>query len=275
MSFRPGLSANEIVIGSGLTALGLTLGFPADRRVLVVGGPASGAFSYYDGSRRHVNSYVGYGGLGTYWHGAISTAIGKPLHAGGKSFQELTRRFYPRTDFANHAGLPWLFVPWLPIRPKNEWRRLREERQGRLEVVHDLVTHITPSEREVVVHTPGGSYRAERVWLCAGPLHTPSLLNRSLGSVSRPFVSDHVFCYLGLIDRAQADVPAPRVTPHGRGRLVRTPIERRRSSRLLIAPGAFGVPTSGPRHGAASRLRRRDRQHGVKYRARRVAWPRG
>jgi hypothetical protein len=60
------MSFDEIVIGSGLSALGVVLGVPAHRRVLVIGGPASGQFVYYDRTRTKASAYLGHGGLGTY-----------------------------------------------------------------------------------------------------------------------------------------------------------------------------------------------------------------
>jgi hypothetical protein len=207
---------DEIVVGSGLSALGAVLGFPANRRVLVIGGPTSGQFVHYNGDRTwtYPCAYLGHGGLGTYWRGVISTA-GRQNFDGASAgyFETLVRRFYPNTHISEHWGKPWLFVPWRPVRPKDEWRRLKAERSNRLVFVDECVSRFTPGTRDVSVRTESSStYRAQRVWLCAGALHSPALLDRSLERwVSRQFVSDHVFCYLGQIDRLRTGVAPPRV----------------------------------------------------------------
>ena len=204
---------DEIVVGSGLTALGTVLGLPANRRVLVIGGPTRGQFVYYNGDPTSPCAYLGHGGLGTYWRGVISTG-GQQNLAGASAghFNAFVRRFYPNTDISARLGKPWLFVPWRPVRPKDEWRRLKAERSDRLVFLHECVSRFTPGTRDVSVRTTSSTYRAKRMWLCAGALHSPALLDRSVERrVSRQFVSDHVLCYLGQIDRLRTGVPPPRV----------------------------------------------------------------
>jgi hypothetical protein len=160
-----------------------------------------------------VCAFQGHGGLGTYWHGVIST--GNHQSCIGVSvpyFERFVRRFYPNTDISERMGTPWLFVPWRPVRPKAEWLRLKAERSDRLVFLHECVSHFTHRDREISVHTASSTYCAKRVWICAGPLHSPALLDRSMDrQVSRQFVSDHVFCYLGQIDRLRTGMTPPRV----------------------------------------------------------------
>jgi hypothetical protein len=204
---------DEIVVGSGLSALGTVLGFPAHRRVLVIGGPVRGQFVYYDGDRTNPCAYLGHGGLGTSWRGVIPTG-GQQTFAGASTepFETFFRHFYPNTDIFKRLGKPGLFVPWRPVRPNAEWRRLKAERSDRLVFRHECVSRFTAEDRDVLVYAAGSTYRAKRVWLCAGPLHSPALLDRSMERrVSRQFVSDHVLCYLGQIDRLRTSVAPPRV----------------------------------------------------------------
>jgi hypothetical protein len=253
---------DEIVIGSGLSALGAVLGFPANRRVLVIGGPTSGQFVYYNGGRTNPCAYLGHGGLGTYWRGVIST--GGPQNFAGVSagyFETFARRFYPNTDISERLGKPWLFMPWRPVRPKVEWRRLKAERSDRLVFLHECVSRFTPGNRDVSVHTASSTYRATRVWLCAGPLHSPALLDRSVERrVSRQFVSDHVQCYLGLIDRLRTGVAPPCVQRTKDGMWFEGRYDDQRRTLYTLRPARFafsrldyglvqriGPPRRGPR----------------------------
>ncbi len=210
---------DDVVVGSGLSALATVLGLPATRRVLVFAGPAQERVQYYDTARSAPCAYLGLGGLGNYWHGVIATGGWQPLGGDLARVESLCRRFYPRTDIAARLGQSWLFVPWRPVRPKLEWRRLASERGGRLVMTQETVARFERAGPEIRVRAGSGIYRARRVWVCAGALHTPFLLDRSLETrVSRPTVSDHVVCYLGLIDRLECpDVAPPRVqrTPDG------------------------------------------------------------
>ena len=138
---------DEIVVGSGLSALGAVLGLPANRRVLVIGGPTRGQFVHYNhsnGNRSYPCAYLGHGGLGTYWRGVISTG-GQQNFAGASAgyFETFIRRFYPNTDISDRLGKPWLFVPWRPVRPKAEWRRLKAERSDRLAFLYECVSRFT------------------------------------------------------------------------------------------------------------------------------------
>jgi hypothetical protein len=232
---------DEIVVGSGLSALGVVLGLPAHRRVLVIGGPTSGQFVYYNGDRTSPCAYVGHGGLGTYWRGMISTG-GQQNVAGASArcFETFVRRFYPNIDISGRLGKPWLFVPWRPVRPKAEWRRLKAERSDQLVFRHECVSRFTPGHRDVSVHTASSTYRAQRVWLCAGALHSPALLDRSMErQFSRQFVSDHVLCYLGQIDRLRTGVAPPRVQRTKDGVWLEGRYDERRTALYTLRPARF------------------------------------
>lgn len=208
------MAYDDIVIGSGLSALGVALGLPPRRRVLVLGGPARGTTTYYGADAQVPCAHLGHGGLGNYWHGVIPTGLHENF--GGSSpeaFAGLFERFYPRTDILSRLGQPWLFVPWRPIRPLAQWQRLSAQRADRLVLVAAAASHFHVGTNSVAVYTADGVLEADRLWVAAGALQTPALLARSLGrNVARPFVSDHVICYIGQIDRhAARETPQPRV----------------------------------------------------------------
>jgi hypothetical protein len=205
---------DEIVIGSGLVALAAVLGIDARCRVLVVGGRDRGQSVYYDASRTAPCAHLGLGGLGNYWHGVIPTGA-RPNFAdvAVEDFAGLFRYFYPHTDVYPRLGAPWLFVPWRPVRPQRHWPRLQLARAGRLSMVAETVLGFEVGDAGITVRTDAAVHRGKRLWICAGALHTPQLLERSFGvHLARSTVSDHVICYLGQIDRrSHTGTSAPAV----------------------------------------------------------------
>jgi len=200
---------DDIVIGSGLAALGTVIGLQRSRRVLVLGGPRDGQFSHYDARHTVPSAYLGEGGLGNDWHGVIPTGLNRAIgeHTSDR-FSALFRHFYPRTDARRRLGQPWLFVPWRPIRPRVEFVRLQQVRGAGLVLLPELASQFRLVPQGVEVQTPSGPYRARRLWVAAGALHTPTLLERSLGAgLARGLASDHVGCYVGQAD----GLVAPRI----------------------------------------------------------------
>jgi len=187
--------------------------------VLVIAGPESPRTLYYEPTSAVPSAHLGHGGLGNFWHGVIPTG-GRENFAGSQptDFEQLCAWFYPGLEVAARLGKPFLFVPWKPIRPAKAWLRLGAERGGKLKLIRQTARRFELGNG-VVVHTDAGTYRASRVWVCAGALQTPALLDRSLGRVvSRGMISDHVLCYLGQVDRkVNPEVAAPRLerTTHG------------------------------------------------------------
>ena len=208
------LEYDDIVIGSGLSAIATVLGLPVTRRVLVLCGPVEVAMQYYDSTRRTPCSNIGFGGLGNFWHGVIP--MGGRMNIAGSGtvdFERLFQFFYPKVDLASRLGRPLLFIPWRPIRPRHVWRQLLMQRGDRLRLAQQSATRIAFESNRTEVWTDSAQFRAGRTWVCAGALQTPGLLDQSLDrKVSRKTVSDHVLCYIGLIDRAaHPDVVPKRV----------------------------------------------------------------
>jgi hypothetical protein len=201
---------DDIVIGSGLSALGAALGTDAKRRVLVIANPLAGKFLYYDDKQTVPCAFSGAGGLGNDWHGVIPTGWRNNFGgADASGFAQLLRYFYPHVELGERLQAPWLFVPWRAVRPRREFERLKLLRADRLTVLHDSAIGISLNARGAEVTTSGSSYRATRVWVAAGALHTPVLLERSFGGrFARGLVSDHAFCYVGQV----AGAPAPALS---------------------------------------------------------------
>lgn len=257
------MSYDDIVIGSGLAALGVVLGLPADRRVLVLGGPLRGQLSHYDAGRAPT-AYLGFGGLGRYWHGVIPTGLNPdPDDVAPADFAALFRYFYPRTDVAMRIGDPWLFVPRRPIRTPAAWATLAAARGGRLQIRHALADCFRADAGGVTVRAEGDTLSGARLWIAAGTLHTPRLLRASLQGFDgiRPVVSDHVIAYMGQIDRKRhPEVAAPRVeraadgfwvpatfNPGGQGLFTLKPARfaYRHLDHGIEQRAAFGLPTGG------------------------------
>jgi len=205
------LEYDDIVIGSGLSAIGTVLGLPVDRRVLVLCGPVAAVTQYYDSARVIPCAYLGFGGLGNFWHGVIPTGGRTNFGAtGSPDFERLFHRFYPGVELVSRLGRPFVFVPWRPIRPEAAWRRILIERPRHLRLARQSALRLAIESTRAAVWTDSEQFRADRVWVCAGALQTPALLDRSLDRVvSRKTVSDHVLCYVGQIDRAAHPEVAP------------------------------------------------------------------
>jgi hypothetical protein len=154
---------------------------------------------------------MGTGGLGSYWHGVIPMSLMANFgRATDSEFAEFFARFYAATPLAQVLRQPQLFVPWQPIRPARELARLERANERALTLRRQTMDRFGFADGGVLVHTLDGSkYRARRLWIAAGCLHTPALLERSLGGrFARGYVSDHAQCYVGLL----SGHPAPVIT---------------------------------------------------------------
>jgi hypothetical protein len=197
---------DDVVIGSGLAALGTVMGLASRRRILVLSGEVVGAFSHYDAKKAVPCAFSGAGGLGGYWHGVIPVSghqVGDT--ASTQIFAELFKRFYPRADIDQWLGKPALFVPWKPIRPAAALAQLATQREGRLSIVAAMAERIDADGPKLRITSSAGEHHATRVWVAAGAVHTPDLLARSFGEqMRRGHIADHVLCYVGQIDHAKA-----------------------------------------------------------------------
>lgn len=249
---------DDIVIGSGLTALGAVLGLSERKRVLVLGGKAMGSFSHYDQRATVPCAFDGLGGLGGFWHGVIP--VNQPAGYEGTdadAFASLFARHFPQAKISRWLGQPALFVPWRPIRPATEVQALASARGDMLRIAPEQADTIRIEDSGVSVSTTSATYRAQRVWVAAGAVHTPGLMVRSFGnSLRRTHISDHVLCYVGQVDAVSA--PRPQRTPNGMyfpahhsadGQVLYTLRPARFSFRTLDhgieQRAAFGLPTGG------------------------------
>lgn len=235
------MDVEDVVIGSGLAALGAVLGLEHSRRVLVLGGPARGAFSYYDARGTVPCAYSGAGGLGNDWHGVIPTGLRNPLEQGNDDdFRSTFAAFYPNTRLEGRLRTPLLFVPWRPIRPRAQLQHLAARRGGRLMLRDEAAITFRMDGPGVEVSTLSQRWRARRLWIAAGALHTPGLLERSLGRpLRRPTVSDHVFCYLGHVD----GMPAPAVSYSLDGMVLPCGYDDAADALYTLRPARFGFRT--------------------------------
>lgn len=208
---------DDIVIGSGLAALGTVLGLLTrpGRRVLVLAGAADGGFAHYDATRAVPAAFRGPGGLGSHWHGVIPLSLKQPVQGQDlASFGPMLARFYPRFASQDWLGKPVLFVPWKPIRPHTALQALCADHPERLRMLARRVDRIEAGGSTHTAHAGQDSWQADRLWVAAGAMDTPFLLARSFGpGFARTHASDHVLCYVGHVD--QVDAPRTHRTPEG------------------------------------------------------------
>jgi len=231
---------DDLVIGSGLSALGAVLGLMSEgaRRIAVLCGPTESRFLYYDAHETVPCAFLGEGGLGSHWHGVIPTGWRNNFGvASDDGFAAMFNRFYPHADLRGRLGTPSIFVPWRPVRPALELRRLAKlHGTSRLALVGEAALKLYFNEHGVAVTSASGVHRASRAWVAAGALHTPALLQRSLGpGVVRGRVSDHVFCYVGQIDGQ----PKPKIEHSRDGVFFPTTYDSSATAQYSLRPAAF------------------------------------
>jgi hypothetical protein len=228
---------DDIVIGSGLAALGATLGTDPLRRVLVIGNPLEGEYHYYDEKRTVPSAFTGSGGLGNDWHGVIPTTLRNNFgNTDAKGFEAMLKRFYPTVSCHAKMELPWLFVPWRSIRPKKEFAKLAVARGDKLTLLNESVMMVEATGTQAIVTSSQNAYRAKRVWVAAGALHTPALLENSFGqSLTRGLVSDHAFCYIGQVHGAQA----PKLSHTREGMFIPAQYNQSNEALYTLRPARF------------------------------------
>ena len=245
---------DDIIIGSGLTALAVAYGLPLTRRVIVLTGGKESSVDYYDSQSNVPCQNIGRGGLGEFWHGVIP--MQRPTLFPSISERDMVdffQIFYSDKLISRRIFSPWLFVPFQPIRPRPHWKRLSEASSGRLTLVNDKAMRIFQKENSWVVQTSSGRLKTNRLWLAAGPLGTPALLESSgvLEDGVRQTASDHVILYLGQIDRQKF----PKVA---------APVVKRTSSGywLEVSPDIDALITKKP-----ARFNYKKLDHGIEQRS--------
>lgn len=239
---------DDIIIGSGLTALATAYGLPKNRRVLVLTGGKQDKISYYDENSKIPCQNLGLGGLGNFWHGVI------PMHQfnnisqlSDAHFIELFRIFYPNESIENIINSPWLFVPYKPIRPKSHWNKISEGRSGYLTLVHSLAERIYKRNGTWTVQTDDGHYlESKRLWIAAGALGTPALLEQSpeYSAATLPTVSDHLILYVGQVNRKMYPlITSPEVKHTASGYLMKACSDFGGEGLMTIKPARFAYKT--------------------------------
>ncbi len=191
---------DDIIIGSGLSALGVALGLRGKgRRILVVAGAESG-FRHYPAANVPA-ARGGRGGMGSHWHGVIPLGLRhRPEGFEADHWTRLAQHFYPGAGLGTRIGDEQYFVPRRPIRPAEHFARLLSE--GAVEIVDDDAVRLDVAEGDAPhrVQTGDRDVAGRQLWLCAGALGTPGLLARSgLIAGGARTVSDHVIGYAGRL----------------------------------------------------------------------------
>ncbi|MGL4813566.1 MAG: hypothetical protein ACRCXM_17490 [Beijerinckiaceae bacterium] len=193
------MHADHIIIGSGLSALGVALGLPAAARIIVVTG-AGNQVQTYPGNATPA-SYLGPGGMGNFWHGIIPVTSAVLDGAQAATASDLLTALYPGGHFSEALGSDQIFVPWRAVRPMAHWTRLTRERRT-LTLLPANAESFSTGDGAVTVRVSDAGQttdiQGKHLWVAAGALHTPGLLARSLGwpSADRT-VNDHMIAYVG------------------------------------------------------------------------------
>ena len=173
----------DIVIGSGLAALGAVIGLARSTRVLVLCGPAQGQFSHYDARGSVPSAYLGDGWPRQRLARRHPDRVVRPLRPARRrrSSQPCSSHFYPRTDPGLGSADPGCSCPG--------GRSVRATSSPACS--NRAARKLTPGVRNW--HCPSGrttpgcgdtgtaTLRARRVWVAAGALHTPGLLDALAG----------------------------------------------------------------------------------------------
>ncbi|HEV7232960.1 MAG TPA: hypothetical protein VGN36_01850, partial [Sphingorhabdus sp.] len=205
---------DDIIIGSGLSAIATAYGLVSDRRKVLVLTGSGNNMRFYPKSTVPA-AHRGLGGLGQYWHGVIPLSLRhRPWGMTEENWTRLARIFYPSADLETQIGQNLYFVPRRPIRPAMHIERLVAD--GRMETVNgDAQSVEIGSSGSISVKILGSEdiLKAGRIWLCAGALDTPGLLMRSgLLECKDRTVSDHVIGYAGIVPaNAESDALMHRI----------------------------------------------------------------
>ena len=145
---------DDIIIGSGLSALAVAIGLPRGRRILVLAGPAEGRLIEYPQARGVPCQYLGHGGLGNYWHGVIPFLGDQSVESSSREdFKALLAEFYPAAAADLSVTEPALFIPRAPIRPQPHWAGLQQSRN--LTLTPGSASLITLQDNGAVVEAEG------------------------------------------------------------------------------------------------------------------------
>jgi hypothetical protein len=253
---------DDLIIGSGLTGLAVAYGLPSGRRACVIAGPQNNEFQWYDENCGIPCANNGLGGLGSYWHGVIPMGqIDSSFQQDPCAFTELFHLFYTES-IDKRLGKAWQFVPYRPIRPSNHWQRIFRDNPNWLRVLANA-DKIERKSWGWKVSVGQQSFSSSRIWIAAGALGTPALLERSpgLSGCARKHVSDHVILYLGQLNRRDhPEVPIPKIERSKSGIWMLGAYDTFRKGLLSTKPArfsyehldygieqraAFGLPTTG------------------------------
>jgi len=195
---------DDIIIGAGLTGLAVVVGLDPARKVVVFTGQDGQGLRSYPGTQTPY-AHFGPGGLGAYWHGVIPLCDRTSLVEDRDAFARLFSHFYPSSRIRPEGRANRLFVPWFPIRPTKELAALKEKRPN-LTTVDASATRIRSEAGGFVVEAGGSETRASRLWLAAGAVSTPKLLETLTGKTSTDsrMISDHIIGYAGQIPASAA-----------------------------------------------------------------------
>ena len=191
---------DDLVIGSGLTALSVVMGLDESKRVLVLGGRQSTTLIYYPKNGNIPFLNLASGGLGNFWHGVIPLFDNVYFQNYQKDRKvNFLRKFYTKIIFSDSELKNGIFVPYFPIRPRKHFKKILAKNRN-LEYFNTEADKFQVIGNKIVVDSGGRKFFCKRLWIAAGTLCTARLLECSgFQSLTNKHLSDHFIIYLGQI----------------------------------------------------------------------------
>ena len=185
----------NIVVGSGLSALGVVSAFEDKKRiedVLLIHDYSSKTFHHEKSNSKRSIEYKGQGGNSNYWHSVISLFLTEKKHK--KTRKKFLSKTVSISDEEINKG--YSFIPFFPIRPVRKIKSI----MGSKKMIDDkvLLYEEQSNTSSNIIYCENQEFFSEKTFLCTGTLSTLNLLFKSnIISEKEVFLDEHLVGYFG------------------------------------------------------------------------------